>query len=353
MSGQQPRIARRFRGAVEEAVPTSRPEENLVQTLVTGCAGFVGSHVVDQLLADGHAVRGVDCFTDYYDPAAKHRNLQDAQRRDHFELVHADLRTTDIVSLLDGVDVVYHLAGQPGVRVSWADGFADYVGLNVLVTQRILEAVRSRPIEQLVYASSSSVYGNAPAYPTTEADLPRPHSPYGVTKLAAEHLCVLYAENWHLPTVSLRYFTVYGPRQRPDMGFSRFLDAALNDQPVPVYGTGHQIRDFTFVADVADATIRAGLAAVAPGTVMNVAGGESISVNELVLLMGDLLGHPLSVVYLPDQPGDVQRTGAVTDRARALLGWCPRTPLAEGLGRQIAWTRAVSNGHVAHSGNRL
>jgi UDP-glucuronate 4-epimerase len=323
-----------------------------VQTLVTGCAGFIGSHVVDQLLAEGHDVRGVDCFTDYYEPEAKRRNLQHARGMRGFDFVDADLRTADIVAMLDGVDVVYHLAGQPGVRVSWANGFADYVGLNVLVTQRLLEATRARAVQRLVYASSSSVYGNAAVYPTTESDLPRPHSPYGVTKLAAEHLCVLYAENWDIPTVSLRYFSVYGPRQRPDMGFSRFLDAALDGAPVPVYGTGNQIRDFTFVADVAEATIRAGSAPIVPGTVMNVAGGESISVNDLVVLMGELLGSPLEVAYVPSQPGDVERTGGTTDRARTLLGWHPRTSLAEGLGRQITWTRATSGVEVAASGAR-
>jgi nucleoside-diphosphate-sugar epimerase len=319
-----------------------------VQTLVTGCAGFVGSHVVDQLLADGHHVRGVDCFTEYYDPARKHRNLVDACGSHRFELVDADLRTTDIAALLDGVDVVYHLAGQPGVRVSWADGFPEYVSLNVLVTQRILEAVRTRPIERLVYASSSSVYGNALSYPVRETDAPRPHSPYGVTKLAAEHLCVLYADNWRIPTVSLRYFTVYGPRQRPDMGFSRFFDAALAGEPIPVYGTGEQVRDFTFVADVVDATIRAGIVPTPPGTVMNVAGGESVTVNGLVDLLGELLGGPVEVTRLPPQPGDVQRTGGVTDRARAFLDWAPQTPLAEGLRRQLVWTRALSSEHLAN-----
>ena len=324
-----------------------------MQTLVTGCAGFIGSHVVDQLLADGHAVRGVDCFTDYYDPQRKHENLSGARRARGFELVDADLRTTDVVALLDGVDVVYHLAGQPGVRVSWADGFGEYVALNVLVTQRILEAIRTRPVQRLVYASSSSVYGNAISYPTDETTLPRPHSPYGVTKLAAEHLCSLYAENWQLPTVSLRYFTVYGPRQRPDMGFSRFLDAVLHDEPVPVYGTGDQVRDFTYVGDVADATIRAGIVWTAPGTVMNVAGGESITVRGLVDLLGQLVGRPLDVTHLPPQPGDVQRTGGATDRARALLHWAPRTSLAEGLGRQLTWTRQTASEHLANIGNHL
>lgn len=320
-----------------------------MQTLVTGCAGFIGSHVVDQLLAGGHAVRGVDCFTEYYDPARKHRNLEDALHAHRFELIDTDLRTSDVVALLDGVDVVYHLAGQPGVRLSWADGFPEYVSLNVLVTQRILEATRTRPVERLVYASSSSVYGDAPAYPVTETDVPRPHSPYGVTKLAAEHLCALYADNWRIPTVSLRYFTVYGPRQRPDMGFSRFFAAALAGEPIPVFGTGEQVRDFTYVADVVEATIRSGTAATPPGTVMNVAGGESVTVNELLGQLGRLLGRPLEVTHLPAQAGDVQRTGGATERARALLHWEPRTPLAEGLGRQLAWTDALSSEHLANT----
>ncbi len=231
-----------------------------MQALVTGCAGFIGSRLTDTLLARGVAVRGIDAFTTYYDPAVKHANVSAAQESPRFELIDGDLNQLDLPLVLDGVDVVYHLAGQPGVRVSWSDGFSQYVTLNVLATQRLLEATRQHPVPRLVYASSSSIYGNAVRYPTTEADVPHPHSPYGVTKLAAEHLCSLYADNWGVPTVSLRYFSVYGPRQRPDMGFSRFFDAIQSGRPLPIYGTGRQIRDFTFVGDVVDATIAAGTA---------------------------------------------------------------------------------------------
>jgi nucleoside-diphosphate-sugar epimerase len=327
-----------------------------VQTLVTGCAGFIGSHLAEALLDAGHEVVGVDAFTDYYDPDDKRRNVRALVERPGFSLEEADLRRAPIEPLLDGVDVVFHLSGQPGVRISWAHGFGAYVEHNVLVTQRLLEAARAAPVGRIVYASSSSVYGNAPRYPSVETDLPRPHSPYGVTKLAAEHLCVLYAANWDLPTVSLRYFSVYGPRQRPDMGFRRFLEAAFDGAPLPVYGSGEQVRDFTYVGDIVRATALASEADLAPGTVMNAAGGESVTVNELVGVLGDLLDHELEIVHVPAQPGDVERTGGSNERARRLLRWEPRTPLREGLARQIEWTRAltaaVGSGLAAGAGSR-
>jgi len=310
-----------------------------MHVLVTGCAGFIGSTVVDALLARGDGVRGVDSFNDYYDPAQKRSNIGSAEHHQGFELVETDLLTCDIAELLDGVEIVIHEAGQPGVRVSWADGFTTYVERNVLVTQRLLEAVREQPVERVVYASSSSVYGNAARYPTTEADLPRPHSPYGVTKLAAEHLCSLYAENWRVPTVSLRYFSVYGPRQRPDMGFSRFLRAALAGDALPIYGDGTQIRDFTYVCDIVDATIAAAEANTDPGVVCNVAGGSNISVNELIELLTDLLGHSIAVTHLPPQPGDVRQTGGSVEAALRLLDWKPSTSLRDGIAAQLQWTR--------------
>jgi nucleoside-diphosphate-sugar epimerase len=310
--------------------------------LVTGCAGFIGSQLTEALLARGHDVRGIDAFTDYYDPAVKQRNLATARASDRFELVDADLNDADLVALLDGVDTVYHLAGQPGVRVSWSDGFPIYVAHNVLATQRLLEAVREHPVARLVYASSSSVYGNALRYPVTEDDLPHPHSPYGVTKLAAEHLCSLYTDNWGLSTVSLRYFSVYGPRQRPDMGFSKFITAALAGEPLPVYGTGEQIRDFTYVGDVVAATIAAGTVDVRPGTVCNIAGGSSVSVVELIPLLAETMGQEIAVEHLPPQPGDVDRTGGTIDRARAVLGWEPQVSVADGLAAQYAWMRELA-----------
>jgi len=308
-----------------------------MQTLVTGCAGFIGSQLSETLLDAGHAVRGVDAFTDYYDPARKRTNVSRATTTPGFDLVEADLASTDIEALLDGVDVVFHLAGQPGVRVSWSDGFPVYVTQNVLTTQRLLEAVKRHPVSRLVYASSSSVYGNADRYPVRETDLPKPHSPYGVTKLAAEHLCSLYAENWQLPTVSLRYFSVYGPRQRPDMGFTKFFGAALAGDPLPIYGTGKQIRDFTYVGDVVAATVAAGTADVEPGTVCNVAGGSEVTVEELFPIIAALVGHEVPIEHLPAQPGDVFRTGGSSERARELLGWEPKVSIREGLAAQYEW----------------
>src|SRR4051812_32930977 len=220
-----------------------------MRALVTGVAGFIGSTLAEALVGNGDVVVGVDCFTPYYDAAQKRANLQRLAATKQFTLAEADLRTAELPPLLDGVDVVYHQAGQPGVRLSWASGFAEYDSHNIIATQRLLEGARAAGVARVVYASSSSVYGNAPRYPTSEDDLPQPHSPYGVTKLAAEHLCNLYAANWGVHTVSLRYFTVYGPRQRPDMAMHRLIESALAGTPFPLYGDGSAVRDFTFVDD--------------------------------------------------------------------------------------------------------
>jgi UDP-glucuronate 4-epimerase len=312
-----------------------------VHVVVTGCAGFVGSHLVEANLDAGHTVLGVDCLTPYYDVAVKKAVLDGLLARSGFTFADADLRSAELEPLLQGADVVYHEAGQPGVRLSWSDGFVDYIGHNVLATQRLLEAARTARPGRVVYASSSSVYGNAPAYPTREGDLPRPHSPYGVTKLAAEHLCGLYAANWSVPTVSLRYFTVYGPRQRPDMGFHRFIDAALDGRPLPLFGDGEQVRDFTYVQDVVAANLAAGSADVEPGTVLNVAGGGSVTVNELFAMLSTVAGRELPVERLPEQAGDVRATGGSIERAQQVLGWSPRTSVPEGLAAQYAWQQSL------------
>jgi nucleoside-diphosphate-sugar epimerase len=291
-----------------------------MHALVTGAAGFIGSHLVDRLLADGATVTGVDLFTDYYDVDHKRRNVAGAVASDRFSLVETDLRAADLRPLLDGVDVVFHQAGQPGVRSSWAEGFADYVGQNVLATQRLLEAAKGTSLQRFVYASSSSIYGTAARYPTVETDLPTPTSPYGVTKLAGEHLAVLYARNHGVPTTALRYFTVYGPRQRPDMAIYRLIEAARHGHPFPLFGDGGHVRDFTFVADVVEANLAAARSDAPTGLVVNVAGGDSTTMSGLVEVVERAVGRPVHLDRLAEQPGDVRRTGGDVSAATAALG---------------------------------
>jgi nucleoside-diphosphate-sugar epimerase len=312
-----------------------------MKTVVTGAAGFVGSHLSEALCAAGHEVLGIDCLTDYYDPAEKRRNLASTSRWPGFAFEEADLRTADLLPLIEEATVVFHQAGQPGVRKSWSTGFNDYCEHNVKATQRLLEAAKAAATPRVVYASSSSVYGNAPVYPTLETDLPQPFSPYGVTKLAAEHLCGLYAANWGLSTVSLRYFTVYGPRQRPDMAMRRLADAAVAGTTFSLFGDGRQVRDFTYVSDVVAANMAAAFADVAPGTVVNVAGGSNAVMADVIDLIGELAGSSVRLERAGNEAGDVQRTGGSTERAHELLGWEPRVSLREGLAAQVAWSQAM------------
>lgn len=308
--------------------------------LVTGCAGFIGSHTTERLLAMGHRVRGVDCFTDNYDPSLKRANLGPVGDDDAFELVEADLVTADPLALLDGVDHVLHLAGQPGVRDSWSDGFDVYLRRNITATQRLLEAARGVELARFAAASSSSVYGDAESYPTTERAVPAPVSPYGVTKLAAEHLCSLYASNFGVPTVSLRYFTVYGPRQRTDMALRRMIDLTLAGRPFVLYGDGSVARSFTYVGDVVDANIAALFGDAPAGSFVNVANDEITSMTELIGLVGATIGTEVVLDRRPAADGDAQRTGGSSDLARALLGWSPSTSLADGVAAMVEWCRA-------------
>src|SRR5437867_362931 len=250
--------------------------------LVTGAAGFIGSHLTDRLLAEGVRVTGVDSFTDYYDPSLKRGNVAGALGQAEFRLLELDLGSADLASLPE-VDVVFHQAAQPGVRASWGAEFAVYTHHNVLATQRLLERYRRSRLERFVYASSSSVYGDAERYPTDESLLPRPFSPYGVTKLAGEHLVLLYGRNFEMPVSALRYFTVYGPRQRPDMAFHRFCRALLQGEPITVYGDGRQSRDFTYIDDAVEANVRAGRSS-APQGVYNVGGGSQVEVLEAIAI---------------------------------------------------------------------
>jgi UDP-glucuronate 4-epimerase len=312
----------------------------LSRYLVTGCAGFVGSHVVETLLRRGHDVLGVDAFTDYYQREVKESNIRSAQKDVAFSIVEADLAGDSIAPLLDGIDGVFHLAAQPGVRGSWGDTFDVYLRDNVFATQRLFEAA-ARSGVRIVFASTSSVYGNAESYPTHEEMLPRPVSPYGVTKLACESLARTYAECFGLEAIVLRYFTVYGPRQRPDMAFARIISALLGETPFPVYGTGDQSRDFTYVGDAAEATVAA-MADGHAGTTYNVGGGSETTLREVIALVERLAGRDLTVRYEPAAAGDVRRTAADTTRIRSELGWRPQTSLADGLESQLAAAGAGS-----------
>lgn len=309
-----------------------------MKALVTGVAGFIGSTLAQTLLEAGHEVVGIDCFLDYYPRATKERNLAAFRNNPRFGFVQASLVDADLGSLVAGVDHVYHQAAQAGVRSSWGDEFRIYSDNNVYATQRLLEACRTASVSKFVYASSSSIYGDTTDLPMRETSTPKPVSPYGVSKLAAEHLTWLYWKNFGLPTVSLRYFTVYGPRQRPDMAFHRFIRAVQTDTPIVLYGDGEQSRDFTFVADIVAANMAAAEAGTA-GAVYNIGGGSRTTVNEVIAIIGDLVGRAPQVDRRAVQLGDVQHTAADTSAARREIGFSPRVTLAEGLARQVEWHR--------------
>jgi len=285
-------------------------------------------------------VTGVDCFTGYYPREAKESNLARLRECASFRLVEDRLQDMNLARLLDGAEHVYHLAAQAGVRASWGREFELYTDHNVLATQRLLEAAVAAGRPKVVYASSSSVYGDAPALPFREDGPCQPVSPYGVTKLAAEHLAVLYHRNHGLPTVSLRLFTVYGPRQRPDMAFHRFLKAARDGTELPVFGDGRQTRDFTYVADIV-AALRSAPLSGRPGSVYNVGGGERIALNEVLRLIETVTARPLRIQRLENQKGDMRDTFADTTAARRDLGFRSTVPLAEGLAREWDWTRGL------------
>ena len=308
-----------------------------MRAVVTGAAGFIGSRLCARLLAEGHTVLGVDCLTPFYSPALKSANLARLSEKwpETFESCAEDLSGADLAPLLGDADVVFHLAGQPGVRPSWGPGFDAYLRHNVAATQRLLEALRVRPA-RLVFASSSSVYGEARVLPVTEANPTEPVSPYGLSKLACEHLVRMYAALHGIEAVGLRYFTVFGPGQRPDMAFHRFIVAAMAGRPLEVLGDGGQSRDFTFVDDAVSATVAAAWAP--PGSVYNVGGGCRATVNDVIGILSELVGG-LSVVRSARAHGDVRDTWADTTAARADLGWTPSTSLVTGLAAEVDWLR--------------
>src|SRR4051812_37345210 len=307
-----------------------------MNALVTGAAGFIGSTLAERLVRDGANVVGIDCFTDYYPREIKERNLATLRQNPGFRFVEARIQDADLPQLLRDRSHVFHLAAQAGVRKSWGRDFTVYTVNNVEATQLLLEACVGTRVERVVYASSSSVYGDAVPMPMREDAFVQPVSPYGVTKLAAEQLCYLYYVNHGVPAVSLRYFTVYGPRQRPDMGFHKFFRATLRGEPITLYGDGEQTRDFTFVDDAVHATITAATLGVA-GRVYNIGGGSRVSINQVLDMIGRVSGRRPVISADPAQKGDMRHTYADTALARADLGFVPKVALEEGLAAEHKW----------------
>jgi UDP-glucuronate 4-epimerase len=309
------------------------------RALVTGCAGFIGSHLTESLLRDGISVTGVDCFNANYGRAQKLNNLHQALDWEAFEFVPLDLSRGDLTDLVREVDVVFHIAAEPGVRSSWGSRFERYLTNNILATQQLLRALTEVPNRRLVYASSSSIYGESEALPTREDAPALPRSPYGLTKLSGEHLCNVYQANHDVEVTSLRYFTVFGPRQRPDMALNIFCQAAMNDNEIHVFGDGRQTRDLTFVDDVVAATRSAATAAIDSGGAYNVGGGLRASLREILRVVEEMAARPLKLSFGDEQAGDVRHTGAEISKARSDLAFDPATSLWDGIAAEFEWVR--------------
>lgn len=312
------------------------------KSIVTGAAGFIGSHIVETLLKQGKQVIGIDEINDYYEPALKRKNIAHLQSNPNFQLIENDIQFVDWASLLQEADVVYHQAAQAGVRASWGKGFRSYTERNINATQILLEAAKdAKNLQRLVFASTSSIYGDAETLPTHEGICPAPVSPYGITKLAAERLCGLYHKNFGVPFVALRYFTVYGPRQRPDMAFHKFFKAVLEDEPIPVYGDGEQTRDFTYVSDAVAANLAAATVPEAVGQIFNVGGGSRAVLSEVLNLMEEIVGKPIKRKYVEKAMGDARHTGADISKAQNILRWQPQVLLRDGLTQEWNWVKGL------------
>jgi len=313
--------------------------------IVTGVAGFIGSHLAQTLLKQGERVVGIDEFNDYYDPSFKRQNISCLNSYDAFELIEADIQSLDWKTLLVDIEVVYHQAAQAGVRSSWGKGFHLYTERNINATQIILEAAKeAKSLKRLVFASSSSVYGNAETLPTSESLCPQPVSPYGITKLSAEQLCGLYHQNFGVPVTALRYFTVYGPRQRPDMAFHKFFKAALKNQAISIYGDGQQTRDFTFISDAIAANLAAAKSPSAIGEVFNIGGGSRVILADVLEIIAKIVGYPLQIGYIESAQGDARHTSADITKAQRLLGYQPKVSLSDGLNQEWQWIQAIYSG---------
>ncbi len=310
--------------------------------IVTGVAGFIGSHLAETLLNRGDRVIGIDQFNDYYNTQLKRNNVTILQQNPAFTLIESDIRTLDWQKLLQNVDILYHQAAQAGVRASWGQGFRHYTERNINATQIILEAAKeTQSLTRFVYASTSSVYGNAETMPTPETICPQPVSPYGITKLAAERMCWLYQQNFGVPVTALRYFTVYGPRQRPDMAFHKFFKAAIQDEAISIYGDGKQTRDFTFVSDAVAANLAAGEVPEAIGEVFNIGGGSRVVLLDVLATMEKVIGQPIRKNFVQRAMGDARHTSADVAKAQRILGYQPQVSLAEGLTKEWEWIKSL------------
>jgi nucleoside-diphosphate-sugar epimerase len=314
----------------------------MVNYIVTGAAGFIGSHLVETLLNQGQRVIGIDHFNNYYDSALKRKNVAQFEQYSEFELIEGDILDLNWRSLLTETEVIYHQAAQAGVRASWGEGFRTYTERNINATQVLLEAAKDAPrLKRFVYASSSSIYGNAEAFPTSETACPQPVSPYGITKLAGERLCGLYYQNFGVPTTALRYFTVYGPRQRPDMAFHKFFKAILNAEYITIYGDGQQTRDFTFVSDCIAANLAAANVTEAVGQVFNIGGGSRVVLTEVIKTMEKIVDRQINLKFIENAMGDAIHTSADTSKAEKILGYKPQVSLVEGLTQEWEWIKSL------------
>jgi nucleoside-diphosphate-sugar epimerase len=310
--------------------------------IITGVAGFIGSHLAETLLKQGAEVIGIDEFNDYYSCQLKQNNVLNLKQYPGFKLIQASIQDLDWQKLLQSVDVVYHQAAQAGVRASWGKDFHHYTERNINATQVILEGAKQvKSLQRIVYASSSSIYGDAATMPTPETLCPQPVSPYGITKLAGERLCWLYQQNFDVPVTALRYFTVYGPRQRPDMAFHKFFQAAVNHESISIYGDGQQTRDYTYVSDAVAANLAAGKIPEAVGEVFNIGGGSRVTLMELLNIMEQVIGHPIRKNYVDKAAGDARHTSADVSKAQKILNYVPQVSLAEGLTAEWQWIQSI------------
>jgi nucleoside-diphosphate-sugar epimerase len=314
----------------------------MAKVIVTGAAGFIGSQLTETLLKQGDEVIGIDEFNDYYDPTLKRKNVAHLHWFPGFELIEGNIQFLDWQTLLKDVEVVYHQAAQAGVRASWGQGFRAYTERNISSTQILLEAAKdAKHLKRLVFASTSSVYGDAETLPTHEGICPAPVSPYGITKLAAERLCGLYQKNFGVPFVALRYFTVYGPRQRPDMAFHKFFKSILQDEAIPIYGDGLQTRDFTFISDAVAANLAAASVPEAVGEIFNIGGGSRVVLKEVLDTMEEIVGKPIKRNHIEKAMGDARHTAADVSKAQRILGYQPKVALREGLMQEWEWVKGL------------